>query len=86
MIENNPSWPNAIVPNRVSNVDTSDSSKTTGAENYQIPGTCKLFEHYKNILIAEQNLFWIYHVEIFSREVASFFENTEMYGQVANVP
>ena len=86
MIENNPSRPNAIVPNGVSNVDTGASSSTTDTENYQIPGTCKLFEHYKNILIAEQNLFWIDHVEIISREVASFFENTEMYGQVANVP
>ena len=52
----------------------------------QTLGTHKNFAYYKHSLIEEHNLFWLDHGERVSVEVASVFENTEMYGQVVNVP
>ena len=59
---------------------TGASASTTSAEDGQAPGTRKCFAYYKQILIAEQSLFWIDHGERVSGEVASFFENRKMYG------
>ena len=50
---------------------TGDSSIPTAAEDGHTPVTQKRFAYYKQSLIAEQYLFWIYHGGIFSGEVAS---------------
>ena len=84
--ENNPSIPNTTTPNGIVNVDTSASANAT-AEGYgQTPGARKHFAYYNHSLIAEKSLFWIYHRGKVSGEVASVFENTDMYGKVLNFP
>ena len=59
---------------------TGASEITISTEDGQTPGTRKVFVYYNHSLIAEQSLFWIDNGEIVSGEVASVFENKEMYG------
>ena len=56
------------------------------AEHGQTPGTRKNFTYSKQSLIAEKYIFWIYKRGIVSGEVASIFENIEMYVKVVNIP
>ena len=52
----------------------------------QTSGTRKWFSSSKQMLISKKYLFWIYHGKLFSGEVASVFENTDVCGKFVNVP
>ena len=75
---NNQSTTNSTGYNGGSNVVTCDSASSPYLEDGQTPGTCKLFSYSKQILTAEQYLFWIDHRGRVSGEVVFIFENTEI--------